>query len=59
MHTNIIGISSFHNGLIHPFSWTGLYFTKKLWEVVMKYKNFMFFSFQNFFLNFFSRLVLT
>ena len=32
---------------------------KKLWEVVMKYKNFMFFSFQNFFLNFFSRLVLT
>ena len=23
---------------------------KKLWEVVMKYKNFMFFSFQNFFL---------
>ena len=39
MRNNIIGISSFRNGVDHPFSPTGFYFRATLWKVAMKCKN--------------------
>ena len=64
MHNNI-DISSFWNGLNHPFGSTGFYLRAKLQKIIRKWKNNLFFIFQVIFLEvyifkdvtFFSRLV--